>query len=78
MTLQEINAWRDVRYCSFYDRIFPGIPSVFWKVAVNTYALALVFLLVAILLAHILCCRKFLCGKLLFAIAGVMQSIAGN
>lgn len=78
VTLQEINEWRDSRYCSFYERIFPGIPSVFWKVAVSTYALALVLLLVAILLAHILCCRKFLCGKSLFAIAGIMQSIAGN
>lgn len=78
VTLQEISEWRDSRYCSFYERIFPGIPSVFWKVAVSTYALALVLLLVAILLAHILCCRKFLCGKSLFAIAGIMQSIAGN
>lgn len=78
VTLEEMNAWRDSRYCSFYDRIFPGIPSVFWKVAVNTYALALVLLLVAILLVHILCCQKFLCRKLVFAIAWVMQSIAGN
>lgn len=78
VTLQEINAWGDSRYCSFYERIFPGIPSVFWKGAVSTYALALVLLLVAILLAHISCCRKFLCGKSLFAIAGLMQSIAGN
>ena len=78
VTLEEMNAWQDSRYCSFYDRIFPGIPSVFWKVAVSTYALALVLLLVAILLAHILCCQKFLCRKLLFAIAWVMQSIAGN
>ena len=78
VTLQEINEWRGSKYCSFYDRIFPGIPSVFWKVAAISYATALVLLFVALLLAHISCCRKFVCGKSLVAIAAVIQSIAGN
>ena len=78
VTLQEINEWKDSKYCSFYDKIFPGIPSVFWKVAAISYATALVLLFVSLLLAHISCCRKFVCGKSLVAIATVIQSIAGN
>ena len=78
VTLQEINEWRASKYCSFYEGIFAGIPSDFWKGALSTYALALVLLLVALLLAHVTCCHKFVCGKSLFAIAGLIQSIAGD
>ena len=70
MTLHEINEWRASKYCSFYEGIFSGIPSKFWKGAASTYALALVLLFVALLLAHVSCCRKVICGKSLFAIAG--------
>jgi len=76
VTLQEINEWRASKYCSFYEGIFPGIPTVFWKVAAITYALALILLLVALLLAHVSCCRKFICGKSVIAVAGLMQGIA--
>ena len=78
VTLQEINEWRASKYCSFYEGIFSGIPTVFWKVAAITYALALILLLVALLLAHVSCCRKFICEKSVIAVAGLMQGIAGN
>lgn len=76
VTLQEIDAWRSSKYCSFYENIFSGIPSIYWKGAASTYALALVLLLGALFLAHVACCQRFICGKSVFAIAGVMQSIA--
>ena len=78
VTLGDINEWRASKYCSFYKGIFPGIPSVFWKVATIMYALALVLLLACLLLAHISCCRKVICGKSVFGIAGIIQGIAGN
>lgn len=78
VTLQEINEWTGSKYCSFYKGIFPGIPSVFWKVAGSMYAFALLSLLVALLLAHVSCCRKFVCGRSITAIAAIIQSIAGN
>lgn len=76
VTLNEINEWRASKYCSFYEGIFSGIPSKFWKGAASTYALALVLLFAALLLAHVSCCRKVICGKSLFAIAGLIQSVA--
>lgn len=76
VTLGDINEWRASKYCSFYKGIFPGIPSVFWKVATIMYALALVLLLACLLLAHISCCRKVICGKSVFSIAGIIQGIA--
>lgn len=76
VTLQEINEWTGSKYCSFYRGIFPGIPSVFWKVAGSMYAFALLSLLVALLLAHVSCCRKFVCGRSITAIAAIIQSIA--
>lgn len=78
VTLGDINEWRASKYCSFYKGIFPGIPSVFWKVATIMYALALVLLLACLLLAHISCCRKVICGKSVFSIAGIIQGIAGK
>ena len=79
VTLEEINEWSSgSKFCSFYARIFPGIPSLFWKGSVCLYSLGVILLSVTILLAHMACCRKFICGKSLFAIAGLIQLFAGN
>ncbi|XP_068677666.1 LHFPL tetraspan subfamily member 2a protein-like [Montipora capricornis] len=74
VTLQEINEFQDSKYCSFYEGIFPGIPSIFWKVAAIIYAVALMLQLVALVLAHVFCCRKFVFGKSVTSVAAIIQS----
>ena len=72
----EINEWRDSSLCSFYN-IFNGIPSLFWKVSFVLYGVAVLLLVVAIVLAHVSCCCKFLCERSVFGVAGICQLIAG-
>ena len=78
MTLQEINEFKDSKSCSFYEGGFPGIPSVFWKVAAIIYTTAILLQVVALLLAHIFCCQKFVRRKLISMVAAVIQSAAGK
>ena len=76
-SLQEISEWSGSKFCSFYKDVFTGIPSPFWKVSVLLYMLAILLLFIALLLAHISCCRKMVCGRSVFAVAGFFQLIAG-
>lgn len=76
VTLQDINEFKDSKDCSFYEGLFSGIPSVFWKVAAIIYTTAILLQVVALLLAHIFCCQKFVCGKIITKVAAFIQSIA--
>ena len=78
VTLQDINEFKDSKDCSFYKGLFSGIPSVFWKVAAIIYTTAILLQVVALLLAHIFCCQKFVCGKVITKVAAFIQSIAGK
>ena len=72
----EINEWRDSNLCSFYN-IFDGIPSHFWKASFVFYGVGVFLLLTAILLAFTSYCSKYLCGRPLIGIAGILQLVAG-
>lgn len=73
----DMNEWRDFETCSFYAS-FQAIPSLFWQFSIIFYGVGLLFCLCSVVLAHISCCRKTICGsRSVFGMAGVLQTIAG-
>ena len=77
-SLNAVDQWRNSDDCSFYGYMSTDILSPFWKVSAILYLAAMLMLFMAILLAHVSCCRKVICGRSIFAVAALMQLVAGT
>lgn len=73
----EMDEWRDFKTCAFY-KSFQAIPSLFWQFSIIFYGVGFVMSLCAVILAHITCCHKSICGRSVFGMAGVFQIISGK
>jgi hypothetical protein len=74
----DVDEWRDFETCSFYAS-FQAIPSLFWQFSVIFYGMGLLFCLCSVVLAHVSCCRKTICGsRSIFGVAGILQAAAGK
>lgn len=73
----DLNEWTDFKTCAFY-KSFQAIPSLFWQFSIVLYGVGYLASFCAVILAHISCCYKEICGRSVFGIAGVLQTITGK
>ena len=73
----DMDEWRDFKSCAFYKG-FQDIPSLFWKFGIIFYGVGILTSICAVVLAHISCCHKVVCGKSVFGIAAVLQITSGK